>query len=122
MYDDLIVSKPPPKNRWEDWHDDDEQYFPEAAVMIVYALYLMETHPRICQVNIHPDGQHAECFSIRECLGARGFELIESRGSTTYGGLYRREQRAGSVCLNSFPGSISGASAGFRPPRDAAAC
>ena len=41
MHDDLIVSKPPPKNRWEDCHDDDEQHFPAAALMIVYVLYLL---------------------------------------------------------------------------------
>ena len=29
--------------------------------------------------------------------------------------------RGGSVCLNSFPGFLSGASAGVRPPREAAA-
>ena len=29
--------------------------------------------------------------------------------------------RGGSVCLNSFPGFLSGASAGVRPPRVAAA-
>ncbi len=33
----------------------------------------------------------------------------------------RMQDRAGSVCLNSFPGFISGASAGFRRPRAAAA-
>ena len=29
--------------------------------------------------------------------------------------------RGGSVCLNSFPGFLSGASAGVRPPREATA-
>src|SRR5664280_330054 len=32
-----------------------------------------------------------------------------------------RSLRAGSVCLNSFSGLISGTSAGFRPPRSAVA-
>ena len=32
-----------------------------------------------------------------------------------------RVARGGSVCLNRFSGLISGASAGFRPPRSAAA-
>jgi hypothetical protein len=31
------------------------------------------------------------------------------------------DSRGGSVCLNSFPGFLSGASAGVRPPRVAAA-
>ena len=36
-------------------------------------------------------------------------------------GPQRNAQRGGSVCLNSFPGFLSGASAGVRPPRVAAA-
>jgi hypothetical protein len=44
------------------------------------------------------------------------FALRQAESGTPVG-----EVRAGSVCLNSFPGFISGASAGFRPPREAAA-
>jgi hypothetical protein len=36
-------------------------------------------------------------------------------------GLVTHKGRAGSVCLNSFSGLVGGGSAGFRPPRSAAA-
>jgi hypothetical protein len=35
--------------------------------------------------------------------------------------LNSEDKRGGSVCLNSFPGFLSGASAGVRPPRVAVA-
>ena len=43
------------------------------------------------------------------------------RYSADYVGQEAKAKRGGSVCLNSFPGFLSGASAGVRPPREAAA-
>jgi hypothetical protein len=39
----------------------------------------------------------------------------------TSGVMYGAKERAGSVCLSSFSGLISGMPAGFRPPRSATA-
>jgi putative transposase len=46
-------------------------------------------------------------------------QVLERHGITP--SMSRRGNRGGSVCLNRFSGLISGASAGFRPPRSAAA-
>src|SRR4051794_40939237 len=58
-------------------------------------------------------------------LRFRPNELLRAIGRT-YGGSGRAggrtyDERAGSVYPNSFPGSTGGASAGFKPPRSAAA-
>ena len=47
--------------------------------------------------------------------------LISERGAPLYLRSDNGPERGGSVCLNSFPGFLSGASAGVRPPRVAAA-
>jgi hypothetical protein len=56
---------------------------------------------------------------------ARQMQISEKRRrhqeSPKYLKLFSLKLRAGSVCLNSFPGFISGVSAGFRRPREAAA-
>ena len=51
----------------------------------------------------------------------REAEIVLAQGGTASDACRRIGVRAGSVCLNSFPGFISGASAGFRRPRAAAA-
>ena len=48
-------------------------------------------------------------------------EALSRRVFIVHGHEGEPKQRGGSVCLNSFPGFLSGASAGVRPPREATA-
>src|SRR3954466_7325728 len=67
---------------------------------------------------------HAVWLYFRFPLGLRMVEeMLAARGITVSHETVRQWalKRAGSVCLNRLSGLIGGASAGFRPPRSAAA-
>jgi hypothetical protein len=57
-FDDLIVERPPTAGAPA---DEPDGYFYEGAVMLAYAMHLLETEPTH-EVRIHPDGQHAKQF------------------------------------------------------------
>jgi hypothetical protein len=83
-FDDLIVERPPTAGAPA---DEPDRHFFEGAVMLAYAMHLLETEP-VREVRIHPDGQHATQFDFPGWLAKRGFERIE-RGRTVFGGMYR---------------------------------
>jgi hypothetical protein len=97
-FDDLIVERPPTAGASADAPD---RHFFEGAIMVAYAMHLLETEP-VREVRIHPDGQHASQFDFPGWLGKRGFECIE-HGRTVFGGTY---QDAGGrrIIVHSRPG------------------
>jgi hypothetical protein len=88
MFDDLITHQPPPPNRAGKCEGDHEQHLSEGAVMVAFAMHLLRTVPGLCQVTVHPDGEHGKRFDFRGWLGKRGFAMTAPSGTTTYGGTY----------------------------------
>ena len=73
------------------------------------------------QTYILADGSKvkSKTFRIRSLkVGDKVIENVQGSVASVNGSLLLR---GGSVCLNSFPGFLSGASAGVRPPREATA-
>lgn len=66
-----------------------EHHLTEGAVMVAFAMHLLRTVEGMQHVAIHPDGEHAKHFPFAEWLAAQGFERVEAKGTTAYGGLYR---------------------------------
>ena len=77
-----------PEKRRKDCTDGKEKHLTEAAVMIAFAMHLLKEGAT--EVAIHPDGEHGKKYPIRECLESRGFVFSSTRGTTSYGGEYRR--------------------------------
>jgi|SRR6266481_3562214 len=76
----------PPEKRRAYCTGGKEKHLTEAAVMIAFALHLLDKGAS--EVEIHPDGEHGKRYDIRGCLKSRGFMLREARGTTAYGGVY----------------------------------
>lgn len=76
----------------------------EAAVMIAFALHLFDTGTTA--VEIHPDGEHGKRFDIKGSLGAHGFALMHTLGTTNYGGIYQRNKQTMIVTLKPGIGDI----------------
>lgn len=85
----LIVFRDPPPNRVGKVDGEKEKHFTEAAVMLAYGMYLFRRHEELLEVEIHPDGEHGKKFDIKSWLEQHGFQRIEVRGSTSYGGRYQ---------------------------------
>jgi hypothetical protein len=111
---DLIVLRDPPANRVAHVEGEFEKHFTESAVMLAYATYLMDRHPDLAEVAIHPDGEHGKRFDIRGWLERRGYELVEPQGKTPYGGRYEKGSRSLSVTLRPGQGDIVGTLGGLR--------
>jgi hypothetical protein len=73
--------------------------------MLAFANHLLQM-PDVCNVDIHPDGEHAKQFDIRAWLESHGFKKIEKRGSTRYGGVYILDGRTISVTPKSGMGDV----------------
>ena len=99
---DLITLHKPPPNRVDKTEGGPEKHFTEPAVMLAYITYLMDQHPELDGIEIHPDGEHGKQFDIRGWLERRGYKLVEPQGSTTYGGRYNNGNR--SILVSSRPG------------------
>jgi hypothetical protein len=97
-FDDLIVERPPTAGAPA---DEPDRHFFEGAVMLAYAMHLLETEP-VREIRIHPDGQHATQFDFPGWLAKRGFERVE-HGHTTFGGTYRHADGR-SIVVHSRPG------------------
>ena len=70
---DLITLHEPPAKRAAKTQGDLEKHLYEAAVMLAYITYLMDVHPNLTGLEIHPDGEHGKQFDIRGWLERRGF-------------------------------------------------
>jgi hypothetical protein len=106
-YNDLIVELPPPPNRIGKCTDGDlEKHFTEAAVMLAYAMHLLESVPGTHTVMLCPDGEHAKRFGIRKWLETHGFRCTKTLGSTAYGGEYTRGHKTIIVSPKSGQGDV----------------
>jgi len=105
---DLITLREPPPNRVDKTEGGLEKHFTEAAVMLAYITYLMDQHPELDGIEIHPDGEHGKQFDIRGWLERRGYKLVEPQGSTTYGGRYDNGDRSILVSLKPGQGDVVG--------------
>lgn len=87
----------PPPNRRNRCDGDQEGHMTEPAVMIAFALQLL--NEGATEVGIHPDGEHGRIFDIKACLEINNFTLIKRMGTTQYGGSYQRGHEAVRVTL-----------------------
>jgi hypothetical protein len=78
-----------------------ERRITEAAVMLAFALHILEEAGDTATVRIHPDGEHAKIFEIVPFLNRRGFVRVEPMGKTAYGGRYVRDGHT--IIVRPFP-------------------
>lgn len=90
-FDDLITQKVPPANRVGKADGPHEHLLPEGAVMVAYAMHLLHSG-EAKSIEIHPDGEHGKRFDFSGWLARRGFSMISSTGTTSYGGTYRNDK------------------------------
>jgi hypothetical protein len=103
MNDLVDVRDPPPKRRAH-CTGGKERHLTEAAVMIAFALHLL--NDGATTVELHPDGEHGKRHDIKGTLEARGFDLVMPQGSTNYGGRYKREHQTVTVTLRPGLGDV----------------
>ena len=86
-FDDHIAELAPPPNRQGKARDGHEQRFYQGAIMLAYAMHLLETE-NTKEVRVHPDGMHGEQFDFSGWLHRPGFTPVSGTGETAYGGTY----------------------------------
>jgi hypothetical protein len=86
-FDDLITELVPPPNRVGFCEGALEQHLYEGAVMLAYAMRLLDTK-LTNEVCIFPDGEHGKQFDFSGWLGRQGFSRNRLSGKTSYGGTY----------------------------------
>ncbi len=86
-FDDLIAELAPPPNRQGKAKGGHEQRFYEGAVMLAYAMHLLEAE-NTKEVRVHPDRMHGKQFDFSGWLRRHGFTRASSTGKTAYGGSY----------------------------------
>ena len=96
-----VSLREPPEKRRNSCSDSKEKHLTEAAVMIAFAIHLLDAGAN--RVEVHPDGEHAKQFDIRGCLESLGFVFESAKGTTPYGGTYRRRRQR--VTVFPKPGS-----------------
>jgi hypothetical protein len=92
-----IVLRDPPPNRRLYCDGPEERHLTEAAVMIAFAMHLLEKGATA--LHLHPDGEQGKKYDIRGSLEAHGFRLVGAHGRTTYGGIYQRAHQTVNVTL-----------------------
>ena len=101
MYDDLITPhKPSDPKRVRACEGGVEQYLPEGAVIVAFAMHLLRTVPDLRHVAIHPDGEHGKRFDFLGWLKKHGFAMITLMGNTGYGGMYQSVIGEKTVLIN----------------------
>jgi hypothetical protein len=88
MYDQLIKTHIPKEGRALKAAGGIEHHLTEGAVMMAFAMHLLQTVPDLKLVSVHPDGEHAKNFDFADWLSKQGFAKESSKGSTAYGGVY----------------------------------
>lgn len=109
----LTLYEPPAKRR-SAAEGGVEHRLTEAAVMLAFAMHLLQQPGSSGLVHIHPDGEHAKIFDIVGFLGQAGFILAEPLGSTAYGGRYVNGDQTIVVRPASGLGDVLGELAGRR--------
>jgi hypothetical protein len=87
LFDDLLTISAAPEKRTNFCVGGIEHHLPEGAVMVAYALHLLQT-TEARRVRVHPDGEHGKRFPFRAWLERRGYEMRSPLGATAYGGIY----------------------------------
>jgi hypothetical protein len=109
----LTLYEPPAKRR-SAAQGGVEHRLTEAAVMLAFAMHLLQQRGSSGLVHIHPDGEHAKIFDIVGFLGRAGFALAEPLGTTAYGGRYVNGDQTIVVRPASGLGDVLGEVAGRR--------
>jgi hypothetical protein len=81
-----------------------ERYLTEGAVMIAFAIYLLDTGATA--VNLHPDGEHGKQYDPKASLAEHGFRQICSWGTTRYGGNYSRGEQTVTINPKAGQGDV----------------
>ena len=99
-----IVKRDAPANRKRYCDAGIEHHFPEAAVMIAFAMHLFAHGAR--EVELHPDGEHGKRFDLSRCLQILGFKHTFGQGKTSYGGTHKRGQQKLSITVKPGLGDV----------------
>lgn len=110
----FVTDYQPPEKRRPYAEGGIERRMTEAAVMLAFALHLLDAADGEAMVTVHPDGEHAKVFGIQQCLETAGFNRVEAVGKTTYGGRYVREEHTIVVNPTSGKGDVVGEIGGQR--------
>ena len=74
-------------------HDGEgEEHFPEASVMVAFALHLLQRDAQ--RVELHPDGMHARQHDIEAQLKAAGFRFTAGTERGSCVGQYVRDRKS----------------------------
>jgi len=99
-----VEFRDPPEKRLPYCEGGKECHFPEGAVMIAFAIHLLENGAT--DVDIHPDGEHGKKHDVKATLESHGFQHTKSQGKTEYGGIYQREGQTVTVTVKSGLGDV----------------
>jgi hypothetical protein len=94
----------PPAARRKHCDGGMEQHFTEAAVMVAFAMHLLEHGAK--SVEVHPDGEHGKRYDLKESLRIHGFAHVSTKGTTSYGGVYRRGEQTVEITLRPGLGDV----------------
>jgi hypothetical protein len=99
-----IDVRDPPRKRQPYCEGGKEHHFTEAAVMIAFAMHLLENGA--VAVDLHPDGEHGKRHDVKMSLEAHGFQHLSTHGKTKYGGVYSRDNQTVTVTLRPGLGDV----------------
>jgi len=104
MFDDLVDVRSPPPKRVAFCEKGVEHHLTEGAIMIAFAMHLLQTVPDMKHVDIHSDGEHAKRFSFPSWFAAHGYERTKLQGTTSFGGVYESATTGRTILVNPKPG------------------
>ena len=99
-----IDLRDPPLKRQRYCEGGTERHFTEAAVMVAFAMHLLEGGAKA--VDLHPGGEHGKRHDLKASLEPHGFEHVSRRGTTKYGGIYSRGKQTVTVTLKPGLGDV----------------
>lgn len=108
---EYVTQHDPPEKRRSKAQGGVEERLTEASIMLAMACYILD-NATAATVTIYPDGEHAKRFNIPAWLENAGFEKTSSRGTTSYGGTYKRVHETLIVDPRSGFGDVVGEMAG----------
>lgn len=103
MHSYIDLREPPP-NRCSFCHDGQEKHLTEGAVMIAFAMYLLDQGAST--VELHRDGEHGKRHDLKTTLEANDLKLTQPEGTTSYGGTYQRGNQTVRVTLKPGLGDV----------------
>ncbi|WP_119419672.1 hypothetical protein [Desertibaculum subflavum] len=103
--EDLVVHRDPPPNRVGRTTGGAEQHLTEAAVMLAFAMHLLNEQAGTSLVEIHPDGEHVKRFELEPWLLAHGFSVASRKGK---GAHFQRGDHAIAMSFTAGLGDVVG--------------